>query len=70
MGIKGFGPEAVAAKSKEPNPERPSIKIPDSKEYKPTFFAHTTSSQWYDDKSYQVENAKENEGKRQDANDN
>ncbi len=66
MKSTGFGPKTPGDEISAGIPEAPSIQIPTSKLYRPTFDSATTSAHWYDEDSYQKVNAKNNAGKRED----
>lgn len=62
--VRGFGPSSVSTVAAAGIPDEPSIKVPNSRDYKPEFDPATTSSHWYDDDSYQKVNAGKREGTR------
>ena len=65
MAEASFG-ESVATPSAA-NPENPTIQIPNTRMQKSEFNATSTSTQWWDDESYQKVNARKNAGKREET---
>jgi hypothetical protein len=69
-GIAKFGPGSIAQVEGgfAGIPAAPTIIVPDRTRQEPGFDSATTSSQWYDEESYQKVNAESAEGKRKGPN--